>query len=74
MLYKVIPNADNGVFMNSDNERVDLITAEIRFYCPPGSQCGTGLGDCGTPGTCCQAFDSEDEAIIHYNLQKIEQL
>lgn len=68
MLYKVVPNSNSGIYKNSENQRVDLITAEIRFYCPLGCQCVTGLGDCGTPGTCCQHFDSLEEAITHYNL------
>ena len=72
MLYKVFPNAESGVYLNENNERVDLVDAEVRFYCPMPCGCGDGLGECGTPGTCCQHFDTIEEAITHYNLTEYE--
>lgn len=70
-LFKVVSNQESGVYIDSNNQRVDLITAENRFYCPIGSFCGNGLGECGTPGTCCLRFSTIEEAEIHYNLTKI---
>jgi hypothetical protein len=72
-LYKKIPNATGGEYVDKTTlERCDLITAEVRFYCPPGCGCGTGLGDCGTEGTCCKRFETVEEAMEYFNVQKYE--
>jgi hypothetical protein len=70
-LFKVIPDAESGVYLDSNNNRVDLITAEVRFYCPQPSQCN-GQGNCGDPGTCCKRFASIEEAESYYNLVKYD--
>jgi hypothetical protein len=64
-LFKVISNAVSGVYLDGNNNRVDLITAEVKFYCPV--VCNKV---CGELDTCCKRFETEEEAVIHFNLTK----
>lgn len=70
-LYKVVQNQDSGIYKDSSNNRVDLITAENRFYCPSGGICSSPGVKCGDPGTCCSRFNSIDDAISHFGLSKL---
>jgi hypothetical protein len=68
MLYKKILNSTGGEYRDKTTlERCDLITAEIRFYCPV--VCVTV---CGEAGSCCFVTNSKEEAITHFNLVKYE--
>ena len=66
MLYKKIPNVTGGEYRNKTTlERCDLITAEIRFYCPIA--CGKVCG--GEEDACCKRFDTVEEAMLYFNLE-----